>query len=114
MWQTIIGAAAITFTIRSLPSWSTNLRKILQNSRINRLLDYTVCFITGELIYSLIESHLEENQAIGNSNSIFFLVAVLTLLVSAIVTRYTEKLGRSFAAGLCAFVLLYMAFLGQS
>lgn len=107
MWETIISAAALTFLIRSLPSWSARLRQILQNRRINRLLDYTVCFITGELIYSLIASNLEDNEILLSKSGTFFVISALTILASSLATWYTDKIGRSFAAGLATFVFLY-------
>ncbi len=105
MWSIILVASVIAFLIRVSPSLFHNIRKISQMTRVNKFLDYTICMITGEIIYSI------AFEEIPSTEYMTMTVSTLTLLVSSLVMWRTGSLATSFTSGIGFFIMLYSVLL---
>ncbi len=103
MWQVITTAASLTFFLRAIPVFFKKINRIYDYPKLNKFLDYTICFITGEIIYSVAFGEIPTNQ----SYTAMTLISMATLIVAAVIMWTTSSLSKSFMTATSLFVLGY-------
>ncbi len=103
MWQAIFTAGLIVYLVRACPGFFEVITRIKEYPRLNRLLDYTICLITGEVIYSIAFKGIQ----IGDKFYIHYYITVSTILLAGILMLYTAKLSKSLLLSVSFFIISY-------
>ncbi|MFZ9034907.1 MAG: AzlD domain-containing protein [Francisellaceae bacterium] len=103
-------AAVISYIMRVIPFFSGKLSRLQEGSFLTRGLDYSVCFIIGEIIYSVAYRNQKIDQLIAqfNLSDIFTIIAIV---FSFAVCVKTDSIMKSLAASLVLYVILLGAWL---
>ena len=106
MWQAICVASLVVALIRAFPAFFKGFERIKAYPRFNKVLDYTICLVTGEVIYSIAFKEIPANgNAMGHN-----LLTITTILLAATIMWYSEKLSKSLLISLSVFILGYCVF----
>lgn len=106
MWQAIIIVAITTYLLRLSPIFYPPLRQLKKESRVYKFFDYSICLITGELIYSI----AFESQAISLTLTNYIsIITLVSILVAGILTAITKSTIKSFIISLITFISLLFA-----
>lgn len=103
MWQTIITASLVVSLMRAFPAFFSGIERIKNNPRLSKFLDYTICLVTGEVVYSIAFNGI----APDNKYVTYCSLTVLTLLLAAALMWYTTKLSKSLLMSVGFFVIGY-------
>ncbi len=106
MWQIITTAATLTFFMRTVPVFFKTINRIYDYPKLNKFLDYTICFITGEIIYSVAFEEIPRNTSYV---SMVFL-SIATLVLAGTVMWTTSSLMKSFITAIGLFIFTYCLF----
>jgi len=103
MWQTIFTASLMVTLMRVFPAFVYGIERIKNNHRLSKYLDYTICLVTGEVIYSI------AYKVTPSDDTLFFYYSLttLTIILAASFMWYTQKLSRSLILSIGFFVLGY-------
>jgi len=105
MWQAICTASVVVFILRALPAF-LNLERLRDYPRLNKFLDYTICLVTGEVIYSIAFKNIPKGENFINHN----VITVLALLLAGLIMWYSAKLSKSLILSLSFFIAAYSIF----
>lgn len=104
MWQTITAASIVVALMRTLPAFFSNLVMSIKNSpKISKFLDYTICLVTGEVIYSIAFNGIPSNE----KYHWHYLLTIMTMLLAAILMWHTTKLSKSLLISIISFIIGY-------
>ena len=103
MWQVITTAATLTFFMRTVPVFLKTINRIYDYPKLNKFLDYTICFITGEIIYSVAFGEIPHNA----SYLAMVFLSIATLVLAGSVMWITSSLMKSFVAAIGLFMFIY-------
>ncbi len=103
MWQVITTAATLTFFMRTVPVFFKTINRIYDYPKLNKFLDYTICFITGEIIYSVAFEEIPRNT----SYLAMVFLSIATLALAGTVMWTTSSLMKSFIAAISVFIFIY-------
>lgn len=104
MWKMIATAGLTSFLLRASPAFVKRISALNNYPKLNKFLDYTICLITGEVIYTV--AFREIPQSSPHSLHIFAISAMTLALAGAIMWR-TSSLAKSFTIAIGFFVLAY-------
>ncbi|MFI4984170.1 MAG: AzlD domain-containing protein [Rickettsiales bacterium] len=104
MWQAIIAASLAVFILRVLPAFFPKLKKLNQHPKILKFLDYTICLVTGELIYNIAFGTVEP----GDKYISQLVITVIALTLASVVMIRTAKLSLSLLTALGFFIASYL------
>lgn len=107
MWQAIIAASITVFLMRALPAFFTDVKKLNHYPKFIKFLDYTICLVTGEVIYNIAFNDIAKN---GNQFA-HISITVLALTIASIVMIRTSRLSLSLLSALSVFVISYIVVL---
>ena len=99
-WIKVGVAAGVTFVARALPAFVPGIRKLEDYPRLRRILDLTICFITGDVIYSTAFLYLSASI----SDLWLGCLSIVTLVVAIIASLLTRSLLISFGVAIGFFV----------
>lgn len=102
MWQTILTGSIVIFLIRTLPAVFSGINNLKNYPRLNKFLDYTICLVTGEVIYSLAFSKSDASNLILHN-----ILIITTLLLAASLMWLTGKLSKSLLLSSLFFITGY-------
>lgn len=102
LWVIIGLSSLVAGTLRLLPALVNKVNRLHDYPKIIKFLDYSICMITGEIIYVMAFGDIARDQ--------FFWpilgAMVATLLLGIILMHYTDCLTKSFLYGLLFCVAL--------
>ena len=103
MWQTIAIATLVVTLLRVSPAFFKLASRLDNFPRFSRFLDYLICLITGEIIYSVAFSRVNQYS----NPMTMIVVTILTIGLTAFTMHKTDKLSRSFITSFAFFILAY-------
>ena len=104
----IATAGLVTFFLRTAPAFFKRVNTLSDYPKLNKFLDYTICLITGDVIYTVAFRDIPHDAHFITMTSICF----LTLSIAGVIMWRTSSLAKSFAIATGFFVLAYWAHLG--
>lgn len=104
MWKIILIAGFTTLALRIAPALMKKLYDPNKHPKLNKFLDYTICMITGEIIYSIAFAESIDNPL--NSFK-FFVLVVTTLSITVIIMLHSANLLKSFFSALLFYIIAY-------
>jgi hypothetical protein len=109
MWQTIFTACLIISLIRGLPAIFANIGNIKNHTKLNKFLDYTICLVTGEVIYSIAFNKIPE----GDDFLMHYALTAATILLASVLMWHTGKLSKTLLLSVTFFILGYGVLLAR-
>lgn len=103
MWQTIIAASLILSLMRVFPAIIGGLDRIKENRKLSRYFDYTICLITGEVVYAIAFNGIPKDS----KYNMHYALVVVTLGLTSFLMWRTEKLSKSLVISLIFFMIGY-------
>lgn len=103
MWQTIFTASLMVTLMRTFPAFVSGIERIKNNQRLSKYLDYTICLVTGEVVYSIAYRNIPEN----NTRHFYYALTSLTILLAATLMWRTSNLSRSLLFSIVFFIIGY-------
>jgi len=103
MWQMIATAGLVTFFVRTAPAFFKRVNTLGDYPKLNRFLDYTICLITGEVIWTVAFKEIPA----GEHARLLFLICALTLGIAGVIMWRTSSLAKSFMFAICFYILAY-------
>jgi len=104
MWKMIATAGLTSFLLRASPAFVKRISALNNYPKLNKFLDYTICLITGEVIYTVAFREIPKTSS--HYVAIFAICAMTLSLAGAIMWR-TSSLAKSFTIAIGFFVLAY-------
>ena len=104
MWQTIFTASLMVTLMRVFPAFVGGLERIKNNQRLSKYLDYTICLVTGEVVYSIAYKDTTLDDTLFFS---YYILTTLTLIFAALLMWRTGKLSRSLILSIGFFIIGY-------
>ena len=105
MWKLIATAGAVTVLLRTAPAFFKRVSQLNEYPKLNKFLDYTICLITGEVIYTVAFRDISHDAHYSTMAAICF----MTLGIAGVIMWRTSSLAKSFAIAVGFFVLAYWA-----
>ncbi len=103
MWQAIFTAGLVVYLVRACPGFFEIFAKIKEYPRLNKFLDYTICLITGEVIYSIAFKGIPT----GDNFYAHYYITAITIFLAGTLMLYTAKLSKSLLLSISFFVISY-------
>lgn len=103
MWQMITVAGVVTLFLRTAPAFFKNISRVQEHPRVTKFLDYTICLISGEVIYTVAFRDIPKDA----NFTVMFGLSFVALTIASIVMWWTSSLAKSFVSGVGFFVLGY-------
>lgn len=103
MWQAIFTAGIVVSLVRVAPSLFNIFARIKEYPRLNKLLDYTICLVTGEVIYSIAFKGIQS----GDKFLYHHYITAITIFIAGALMLYTAKLSKSLLLSISFFVVGY-------
>ena len=104
MWKLIATAGLTSFLLRASPAFIKGISALNNYPRLNKFLDYTICLITGEVIYTVAFREIPKSS----SHYVAILaICIMTLCLAGVVMWRTSSLAKSFAIAVGFFILAY-------
>ena len=104
MWKMIATAGLTSFLLRASPAFIKYISKLNDYPKLNKFLDYTICLITGEVIYTVA---FREIPKTSSHYVTIFAICVMTLSLAAVIMWNTSSLAKSFVISIGFFILAY-------
>lgn len=104
MWKLIATAGLTSFLLRASPAFIKGISALNNYPRLNKFLDYTICLITGEVIYAVAFREIPKSSS---HYVAIFAICVMTLCLAGVVMWRTSSLAKSFAIAVGFFILAY-------
>lgn len=104
MWKLIAAAGLTSFALRASPAFVKRISALNNYPRLNKFLDYTICLITGEVIYTVA---FREIPKTSSHYTAIVSICALTLGLAGIIMWRTSSLAKSFIISIGFFILLY-------
>lgn len=104
MWKLIATAGLTSFILRASPAFIKRIGSLNDYPRLNKFLDYTICLITGEVIYTV--AFREIPKASSHYTAIVS-ICTMTLGLAGIIMWRTSSLAKSFMISIGFFILAY-------
>jgi branched-subunit amino acid transport protein len=105
MWQAIITASVVVAFVRAFPALFKSLERLKEYPRLNKFLDYTICFLTGEVIYTIAFNDIPS----GNTFMPHTMISIATIMLAGTLMWFTANLTRSLLLSLGFFTVSYYA-----
>ena len=103
MWQTIVTASVMVTLMRTFPAFVAGIERIRSNQKLSKYLDYTICLVTGEVVYSIAYS----DKISDDTLFLYHILTTITILLAACLMWRTQKLSTSFILSLGIFIIGY-------
>ncbi len=104
MWQIITIAGLVTFFLRTAPAFFKSASRLQEYPRITKFLDYTICLISGEVVYNVAFKDIPDD-----SHYVTLLcISLVALSVAGVVMWRTASLMKSFATAAMFFIVGYI------
>lgn len=102
----LLVSVVVILMTRTLPAYFSSLSNVLNYPRFILFLDYSICLITGEIVYYTTYHDI----ALKQNPVPFSVVSGLTLVLAAFTMHKTQNLTKSFGTSLLFFFicLLFM------
>ena len=104
MWKLIATAGLTSFLLRASPAFIKRVSTLNDYPKLNKFLDYTICLITGEVIYSVA---FKEIPASSSHYVAIFSICAMTLCLAGAIMWRTSSLAKSFTIAIGFFILAY-------
>lgn len=104
MWKLIATAGLTSFVLRASPAFVKHTNALDKYPKLNKFLDYTICLITGEVIYTVA---FREIPKTSSHYVAIFAVCVMTLGLAGVIMWRTSSLAKSFVVSIGFFILAY-------
>ena len=105
--MTLIAATILLSFLKISPAFFKIFNRLDKHPKFKSFLDYFICLVTGEVIYSVAFGHLEKQVS---KNTCFILILV-TLVIGVYIMHKTEKISLSLIIALTFAILSYFIFL---
>jgi len=103
MWPLILAGCIVTCFIRISPALFSKAQKLNEYTRFIKFLDYSICLITGEVIYSIAFHSIPKDSA----SLAMIVMSVLTLSIAGFLMWRSGSLAKSYGIAIGFFVAAY-------
>lgn len=103
MWQMIGLAASVTLFLRIAPAFFKNISRLQEYPRFTKFLDYTICLISSEVIYTVAFRDIPQDA----NFIMMFGLSLSTLMIAATMMWFTSSLAKSFSTAIIFFIVGY-------
>ena len=104
MWKMIATAGLTSFVLRASPAFIKRISALNNYPKLNKFLDYNICLITGEVIYTVA---FREIPKTSSHYIAIFAICVMTLGLAGAIMWRTSSLAKSFVISIGFFILAY-------
>lgn len=103
MWQAIFTASLMVTLMRIFPAFFSGIERIKNNPRLSKYLDYTICLVTGEVVYAIAFKGMPSDD----SRLYSYGLTTLTIVLAATLMWRTAKLSKSLLLSIGFYIIGY-------